>query len=135
MMDRSQAKELFTLITTVRHVKEMRTIMGVVSACSATPGCLLCEGVRHGLYEQKKAADYRLDMDDGFMRHFGCTNEEATDVIFHNHIPHGPATETTGENYWKAGRELIEKYGYGDLFEEALSFAEIMDELKKETVK
>lgn len=27
--------------------------------------------------------------------------------------------------------ELIEKYGYGDLFEETLSFAEIMDELKQ----
>ncbi len=38
---------------------------------------------------------------------------------------------TNGENYYKAGRELIEKYGYTDLFETALPFADLMAQLKQ----
>ena len=126
-MNRSQAKELFTLITTVRHVEEMNKVFGACRARDYCTGCLLCEGVRHGIYTIEKGN--KLDMPGGFAPHFGCTDDEATAVLFHFHIADG--NRTNGENYYKAGKELIEKYGYTDLFDTALPFAELMTQLKQ----
>jgi len=144
-MDRQQAQELFTLITTVRHVKKMDTSIGSYYSNEIVAGCLLCEGVRHGLYTVDKGAE--LNVSNGFMAHFGCTKDEGWNVIWHKHIT--DSYETTGENYYLAGKELLTKYGYGDLFiaidtdspgiegEGYLAvkpFSEIMDELKRESV-
>lgn len=124
-MDRQQATELFTLITTVRHVEEMKQSIPMSSSPESTPGCLLCEGVRHGLYEQWDGR--RLDFSDGFGIHFGCTKDEARSVLFHPGSP-----DTTGEKYYQFGKELIEKYGLWDYVSETtLSFADLMDELKQ----
>jgi len=127
-MKRQQGKELFILITTVRHVKEMNTVHGTNT--TQKYGCLLCEGYRHGLYSMQKAEE--IDNANGFDKHFGCTYKEACELIF----LHGLYTnnETTGENYYQAGKELLIKYGYSDLFEETLSFDKIMAELKGKTV-
>ena len=148
-MNRQQAQELFTLITTVRHVKEMNCTIGPYYKNDPIAGCLLCEGVRHGLYTMDKGAE--LDISYGFAPHFGCTLAEGWEVIWHNNII-GCAHETTGENYYQAGKELLIKYGYGDMFgkpevDEAIatilhfadnrkpkSFPDIMAELKGETV-
>jgi len=125
-MDRNQAKELHHLITTVRYVEEMNTIRGVISWKEPVPGCLLCEGVRHGLYTREEGS--RLDQATGFDDHFGCTWDEAADVIYHNHIQ--MCRETTGEIYFQAGKELIEKYGFADLFDEtAMPFTQLMGTL------
>ncbi len=126
-MNRSQAKELFTLIGTVRHVEDMSKVLGPNWARDNCTGCLLCEGVRHGIYTVERGD--KLDMPYGFAPHFGCTKDEATRVLFHFHIEDN--IRTNGENYYKAGRELIEKYGYTDLFDTALPFAEIMKQLKQ----
>jgi len=130
-MNRQQSKELFTLITTVRHVKEMDLNVGAVSSSSGLPGCLLCEGVRHGLYS--KTEGYKLDIEMGFAPHFGCTVEEAASIIWHPSANYDN-DKTTGENYYQAGKELLIKYGYGDLFEEAMPFNQLMESLN-ETIK
>lgn len=126
-MNRSQAIEAFTLFTTCRHVREMNTGRGVPSHDGNLPGCIICEGVRHGLYPESINID--LAWVSGFSKHFGCTGEEARGLIFHDHSACGG--DTTGENYYQAGKELLEKYGYADLFETTLSFSDLMDELKQ----
>jgi len=135
-MNRQQATELFTLITTVRHVDEMNVTTGVLCGMySNEPGCLLCEGVRHGLYTEGKGRS--IDLGSGFAPHFGCTEEEARHVIYHAiNRPVISEPQTTGEIYYKIGKELLIKYGYADLFETAQpiaaqSFAEIMEHLKQ----
>jgi len=129
-MNLHQAQKLYTLISTVRHVEKMNVDNGAQYWDVDIPGCLLCEGVRNRLYTEEKG--FRLDYPHGFERHFGCTNEEAGNVIYHSHI--SSSNETTGENYYQAGKELLEKYGYGHLFDnsKAKSFTEIMDELRVE---
>ncbi len=140
-MNKLQAIELKILIETVRHVKEMNTYAGYAHARLDGPGCLLCEGIRHGLYTTDEVQ--RLTIDSiGFKKHFGCVGDEAGAIIFHRHIV-GESNNTTGENYYAAGKELLEKYGYGHLFEfnnaieevtripKAKSFTEIMDEMNK----
>ena len=131
-MNIDQATELYALITTVRHVKDMDTTCGAVFYDKNRGGCLLCEGVRHGLYSVEKGIE--LDMEGGFSRHFNCSIDEAKGVIYHKRI-RKIRHKTTGENYYKAGKELIEKYGFGHLFEKkAMSFTELMESLKTETV-
>jgi len=127
-MNLQQAKELHTLISTVRHVEKMD--VGVGPRMDPTiAGCLLCEGVRHELYSRDKG---NLAVPSGFSPHFGCTAREAECVIFHWHIRGHECSETTGENYFQAGKELIEKYGFADLFEEtALPFNKLMFCLKQ----
>jgi len=135
-MNRQQAKELFTLITTVRHVKEMDVTASPYTAGEFPnkPACLLSEGMRHGLYNLSKVED----PDTGgtvFHQMFGCSEEEGRSVVFHNHLRDSMSSgNTTGEVYYQAGEELLIKYGYSDLFEEAHSFNEIMAKLKGETV-
>ena len=124
-MNRAQAKELFTLITTVRHVDKMHSGNGPLT--DQPFGCLLCEGYRHGLYSVDKAI--KLDKEPGFSNHFGCTTGEGLNLIFSSN-PNGHGA-TTGENYYKAGKELIEKYGYTDLFDTALPFADLMKQLRQ----
>ncbi len=133
-MNTSQAQELFTLITTVRHVKEMHVHFGANAAPLPVPGCLLCEGVRHGLYTEEQGN--KIDTlarsggcSIGFDIHFGCTEDEACEVLFHNQIT--TSKETTGENYYQASKELLLKYGYKNLFETTLSFATIMKALNQ----
>jgi len=132
-MNRSQAEELFTLITTVRHVDKMHTHYGAAYSERPVPACLLCEGVRHGLYTKEQGLE--LDTTSassrnviGFDVHFGCTESEACGVLFHNQIT--LSDHTNGENYYQSGKELIEKY-HPDLFETTLSFSALMDELKQ----
>ena len=136
-MDRQQGKELFTLITTVRHVVNMDTGDAPSVAKYGEPGCLLCEGVRHNLYSRNEGD--KLSVVTGFGKHFGCTQAEANRLIFHSYIATGYST--TGENYYQAGKELLTKYGYGDLFDdkesvksETMAFSDIMAELKEEAV-
>lgn len=142
-MSRLQAKELFTLVDTVRHVKDMKTTIGAYAAQDGMEdiaGCLLCEGVRHGLYTMELAGT--LDVGEGFAPHFGCTEAEAHQVIFHHYLidiaceqgarNYSTVHDTNGENYYQAAKALITKYGFGDLFEQAPSFREIMHELKQE---
>ncbi len=125
-MNRQQATELKILIDTVRHVEEMNTQKGPYTRESA--GCLLCEGYRHDLYSQSKARE--LDNSPGFNNYFGCTEEEANHLIFNASYGY----HTTGENYYQTGKELLIKYGFGDLFNApivpGISFTEIMGELK-----
>ncbi|MCZ6897658.1 MAG: hypothetical protein O7D95_02965 [Betaproteobacteria bacterium] len=131
-----QADELFTLISTVRHVEEMNVNHGVVFAFEKTPGCLLCESVRHHLHSTEKGGP--LAYPEGFAPYFGCTEKEADSIIFHRHIrgdDWNDNPKTTGENYYQAGKELLEKYGYGHLFEsikpKAMSFKGLMEEMKE----
>jgi len=141
-----QAVEAFTLFTTVRPVREMNT-EDAPSVAKDGPGCLLCEGVRSNLYSIKEGD--KLSLGKGFSEHFGCTIAEANRLIFHSHMHSGDIT--TGENYYLAGKELLTKYGYGDLFIEisidtdspgiegegylaVKPFSEIMAELKRESV-
>ena len=128
-MNKTQAKELFTLITTVRHVKVMDVHIGANAATLPLPGCLLCEGVRHKLYDEQQGSI--LDMPTAFGNHFGCTDNEANQVLFHNQLRSNYATigNSTGENYYQAGKELLIKYGYNNLFETTLSFSDLMDGL------
>lgn len=130
-MNRLQAIELHTLISTVRHVQKMDTQVGPRPNDREVAGCLLCEGVRHGLYTAEEG--YNLDKSRGFAPHFGCTKNEADEVIHHwDKRDWYSNSDTTGEIYFQAGRELIEKYGFTDLFEEqAMPFAALMLELKQ----
>ena len=120
-MNRQQAQRLFTLITTIRHVKEMD---GTFSpGCrEGRPACVLEEGRRRGLFILEEVRD--TNNEAVFYKLFGCTYQESMDVIFCNN---------TGEETYQAGKELLIKYGYSDLFEEAKPFTEIMAELKGET--
>lgn len=134
-MNRQQATEAFTLFTTCRHVDIMNVDKSAYHWDKPTPGCLLCEGVRHGVYTVSEGMD--LDDSTGFSKHFGCSWDEAHQILFHRDKRNYPDKLTTGENYYKAGKELLIKYGYGDLFETAQSFvpakvthAEIMEHLK-----
>jgi len=134
-MNRQQGKELFTLITTTRDDKEMNVMNGAVHAQTPfekIPGCLLCQGVRHGLYTMREGQE--LDSSKGFAPYFGCTVDEAHEVLFHYYRRDNGNKNTNGQNYYQAGKELLIKYGYGDMFEETKPFSEIMAELKGETV-
>lgn len=118
-MNLSQATELYTGMTTCRHVKVMNVYISARFSNKKLPGCFMCECVRHGLYTKKEGME--LDDDIGFADHFGCTQNEAHALLFVK--PKGElsirADMTTGEGYYQAGKELLEKYGYGHLFEEA----------------
>jgi len=134
-MNRLQSKELFTLITTTRYDKEMNVMNGAINAqplFEGIPGCLLCQGVRHGLYTMEQGQ--KIDSSEGFAPYFGCTQQEAHELLFHRCKRDNGVEETNGQNYFEAGKELLIKYGYGDMFEETLSFDKIMAELKGETV-
>ena len=121
-MNRQQGTELFTLITTVRHVKEMD---GTTSpGCrEGRPACVLEEGRRHGLFILEEVRDTNNEV--VFYKLFGCTYRESMDVIFCN---------DTGEETYQAGKELLIKYGYSDLFEEALPFPELMESLNEKVI-
>ena len=128
-MNRQQATRLFTLITEIRHMEEMCTSNSpyVAERDPDIPACLLAEGMRHGLFTLSEVRD--RGGNNVFHKLFGCTLAESTDVVFHVGIIKQHSV-TTGENYYKAGKELLIKYGYADLFETAQSFHEIMEHLR-----
>ncbi len=114
-MNLSQATELYTLITTCRHVGKMDVHVGAyASDQKERAGCLLCEGVRHGLYSQKQG--FELEKSYTFANHFGCTEDEGHDVVYVTEARNGGGPKAsrivTGENYYQAGKELIKKYGH-----------------------
>ena len=111
-----------TLITTIRHVEVMSGTLGPYSASinPSLPACVLAEGMRHSLYTLEEVTD--RDFGDGCNRNifsllFGCTREEGDKLVFDNN---------SGESYYQSGKELLIKYGHGDLFEEIMDFEEMM---------
>ena len=133
-MNIKQAQELFTLITTVRHVEEMCETQSPVSALvePTKPACILAEGMRHGLYTFDQVKDEN-GQQYKFYRLFGCKEDEQLSVMFAKNS----MGFQSGEIVYQAGKELLLKYGYADFFEEenkpeALSFSEIMESLRGE---
>ena len=128
-MNISQAKELYTLISTVRHVKKTDCTHSPMEADRDGSVCLLAEGVRHGLYLREDVLDSKAEGLTVFPELFGCTEEESEDVIIMQ------LTTSTGEDHYQAGKELIQKYGLwdkvsNDLHSNTMSFSDIMLELK-----
>lgn len=114
-MNLAQATELYTGITTCRPVEEMNIYVGAANAKSKMPGCFMCECVRHGLYAIEQGR--KLDDASGFSRYFGCTYHEACSFLFVYNIRERGDREAAivaGENYYQAGKALIQKYGHWD---------------------
>ncbi len=151
-MNLAQATEMHTLLTTCRPVEKMNLRRGVQNGGMKNgPACLLCEGYRRGVYSYDEANS--LDMPKPFSEHFGCAYEEAVELIFLGREKDYPSTapeirEVTGEDYYQAGKLLLEKHGYGHLFvkiaphkqmvpiESVISFEKIIEmaNAEKETV-
>ncbi len=148
-MNLAQATELHTLLSTCRPTEKMDTLIGPDRRDdNDDPGCLLCQGHREGLYSYDEACG--LDMPPEFSWHFGCTLEEAQDLVFlgnyqEKHFLQSFHHRVTGEDYYQKGKLLLEKYGYGHLFvkiephkqmvpiESVISFEKILELANKET--
>lgn len=121
MKNKTVFVEILNFIKTVEVCNTNRSLWVDGDDC---PICMIGSARRGGINLDKELA-YR----NGFANYFGVTEQEAGEVLF-------PKTDEificSGEDYYKAGKKLLIKYGYADadLFETAQSFDEIMEHLK-----
>lgn len=131
-MNNEQATLLKRIADVVRHVEVMDPTVSPITMHLYESACFMSEAVRHGLIDRESAIEREDSPGFGFCELFGITELEASKLIFHRGLrPEGDFT--TGENYYTAVKELLTKYNYGHLYEQAMPFKELMDSLNEVT--
>lgn len=108
----------------IRTVPIIDTTNGATYAEKDCPACLVCNAIRAGLVDEKlvestrKLSGESMDFPGGFSHYFDVSFDEACKVIFIPHRRNRHDRISTGENYYIACKELLDKYGYGYLLEE-----------------
>jgi len=117
------AQLLADIANYIETVGECNTVYGAIFSASTRPACVMCNAVRGGLIDLELGN--KIDNSTSFSKYFDVTWNEAHNVLFHGHESTNPIT--TGENYYKACKELLDKHGYGHLLDKQLSGSEIVN--------